>query len=286
MGYFNPDEVVIPPEPQPTLQQQQYNSLPQQLQALHIGGNVSVKVNGQPPMHPSYASVSNGNGNGGYQGVVPALSIMDQLNRGVQVENLSLPPGITLTKVDPIKSEQLRQKSESIRKLSKPLQQQNQPQAFHHKAGATIIAPPVAPAANYFGAAPYAGVAAAAAALEQSGIIMVEANPNSSGNKKEQKKIVAESGAPQSGGKPSKSKKRRNKSKQESNARAAAAAAAAANRQMGDNVSDHSANGQPKMITLRNPMFHGGAASAAATILQQTPGLAQGECMTYEKSNV
>ncbi|CAD6995274.1 unnamed protein product [Ceratitis capitata] len=276
MGYFNPDEVVIPPEPQPTLQQQQYNSLPQQLQALHIGGNVSVKVNGQPPMHPSYASVSNGNGNGGYQGVVPALSIMDQLNRGVQVENLSLPPGITLTKVDPIKSEQLRQKSESIRKLSKPLQQQNQPQAFHHKAGATIIAPPVAPAANYFGAAPYAGVAAAAAALEQSGIIMVEANPNSSGNKKEQKKIVAESGAPQSGGKPSKSKKRRNKSKQESNARAAAAAAAAANRQMGDNVSDHSANGQPKMITLRNPMFHGGAASAAATILQQTPGLAQG----------
>ncbi|XP_036324476.1 uncharacterized protein LOC118737812 [Rhagoletis pomonella] len=278
MGYFNPDEVVIPPSPQPVLQQQQqqqYNNLPQQLQALHIGGNLSVKVNGQPPMQPSYASVSNGSNNGGYQGMVPALSIMDQLNRGVQVENLSLPPGITLTKVDPVKSEQLRQKSESIRKLSKPLQQQaQQSQSFHHKAGATIIAP----GGNYFGAAPYAGVAAAAAALEQSGIIMVEANPASGNNKKDHTKSGVGGGQAPPSGKPSKSKKRRNKSKQESNARAAAAAQAAANAigSVGDSGAAQNANGQPKMITLRNPMFHGGAASAAATILQQQPGLIPG----------
>ncbi|XP_067618272.1 platelet binding protein GspB isoform X3 [Eurosta solidaginis] len=297
MGYFNPDEVVIPPAPQqhqPTLQQlqhqqQQYNNLPQQLQALHIGGNVSVQVNGQQQsLQPSYASVSNnGNNNSGFQGMVPALSIMDQLNRGVQVENLSLPPGITLTKVDPIKSEQLRQKSESIRQLSKPLQQQlqqtQQQQLFHHKAGATIIAPPVAPVGGYYGAAPYAGVAAAAAALEQSGIIMVEANPSSISNKKDQAKIgsggSAATAAPN--GKPSKSKKRRNKSKQENNARIAASAAVAANAKgpLGSNVGDKSrdpnaVNGQAKMITLRNPMFHGGAASAAATILQQQPGRA------------
>ncbi|XP_054726678.1 uncharacterized protein LOC129236358 isoform X2 [Anastrepha obliqua] len=289
MGYFNPDEVVIPPTPQPALQQlqekqqQQYNSLPEQLQALNIGGNVSVKPNGQSPMQPSYASVSNGGNNSGYQGMVPTLSIMDQLNRGVQVENLSLPPGITLTKVDPVKSEQLRQKSESIRKLSKPLQQQAQPpQSFHHKAGATIIAPPVAPIGNYFGAAPYAGVAAAAAALEQSGIIMVEANPPTGSYKKEQSKMGAAAGSATSGGKPSKSKKRRNKSKQESNARAAAAAAAAknANTPTGGNASasgaDQNAKGQQKMITLRNPLFHGGVSSAAATILQQQPGLMPG----------
>ncbi|XP_036217547.2 platelet binding protein GspB isoform X2 [Bactrocera oleae] len=287
MGYFNPDEVVIPPDPQPSLQhmqqqQRQYNSLPQQLQALHIGGNLSVKVNGQPPMQPSYASVSNGGNNGTYQGMVPALSIMDQLNRGVQVENLSLPPGITLTKVDPVKSEQLRQKSESIRKLSKPLQQQQaqQPQSFHHKAGATIIAPPVAPVGNYFGAAPYAGVAAAAAALEQSGIIMVEANPTSNNNnKKPLEKMNAGGGTAPASGKTSKSKKRRNKSKQESNARAANAAASnngPIGGNIGDIAADQNANGQPKMITLRNPMFHGGAANAAATILQQQPGLVTG----------
>lgn len=287
MGYFNPDEVVIPPDPQPSLQhmqqqQRQYNSLPQQLQALHIGGNLSVKVNGQPPMQPSYASVSNGGNNGTYQGMVPALSIMDQLNRGVQVENLSLPPGITLTKVDPVKSEQLRQKSESIRKLSKPLQQQQaqQPQSFHHKAGATIIAPPVAPVGNYFGAAPYAGVAAAAAALEQSGIIMVEANPTSNNNnKKTLEKMNTGGGTAPASGKTSKSKKRRNKSKQESNARAANAAASnngPIGGNIGDIAADQNVNGQPKMITLRNPMFHGGAANAAATILQQQPGLVTG----------
>lgn len=45
------------------------------------------------------------------------VSIMDQLNRGVNVERLTLPPGITLTRVDPAIAETLRAKKQSIEKL-------------------------------------------------------------------------------------------------------------------------------------------------------------------------
>lgn len=43
---------------------------------------------------------------------------MDQLNRGVKVEGLMLPPGITLTRVDPATAENLRAKKESIGRVS------------------------------------------------------------------------------------------------------------------------------------------------------------------------
>lgn len=46
------------------------------------------------------------------------VSIMDQLNRGVKVEGLMLPPGITLTRVDPSTAEGLRAKKESIGRVS------------------------------------------------------------------------------------------------------------------------------------------------------------------------
>lgn len=46
------------------------------------------------------------------------VSIMDQLNRGVKVEGLMLPPGITLTRVDPMLAEGLRAKKESISRVS------------------------------------------------------------------------------------------------------------------------------------------------------------------------
>jgi len=45
-------------------------------------------------------------------------SIMEQLKQGVNVENLKLPPGISLTKVDPGTSQALRVKQNSIQKLS------------------------------------------------------------------------------------------------------------------------------------------------------------------------
>lgn len=43
---------------------------------------------------------------------------MDQLNRGVQVEGLMLPPGITLTRVDPQSAEGMRAKKEAISRVS------------------------------------------------------------------------------------------------------------------------------------------------------------------------
>lgn len=48
----------------------------------------------------------------------PNVSIMDQLNRGIKVEGLMLPPGITLTRVDPNTAEGLRAKKESIGRVS------------------------------------------------------------------------------------------------------------------------------------------------------------------------
>lgn len=50
----------------------------------------------------------------------PNVSIMDQLNRGVKVEGLMLPPGITLTRVDPTSAEGMRAKKESISRVSNP----------------------------------------------------------------------------------------------------------------------------------------------------------------------
>lgn len=48
----------------------------------------------------------------------PNISIMDQLNRGVKVEGLMLPPGITLTRVDPNSAEGMRAKKEAISRVS------------------------------------------------------------------------------------------------------------------------------------------------------------------------
>lgn len=46
---------------------------------------------------------------------------MDQLNRGVKVEGLMLPPGITLTRVDPTSAEGMRAKKEAISRVSEIL---------------------------------------------------------------------------------------------------------------------------------------------------------------------
>jgi hypothetical protein len=42
------------------------------------------------------------------------VSIMDQLSRGIKVEGLTLPPGITLTRVDSQTADAIRAKKESI----------------------------------------------------------------------------------------------------------------------------------------------------------------------------
>ena len=56
---------------------------------------------------------------------------MDQLNRGIKVEGLQLPPGITLTRVDPTRAEQIQRKRDSIERIAIPQtqvpQEQNRP---------------------------------------------------------------------------------------------------------------------------------------------------------------
>uniref|UniRef100_A0A1I8MIB8 Uncharacterized protein n=1 Tax=Musca domestica TaxID=7370 RepID=A0A1I8MIB8_MUSDO len=274
MGYFNPNEVNITPAANVTSHQNlnaqscSYQGLTEQMQTMRFSGNGGP----QQRMHSS----NNNN-----------VSIMDQLNRGVQVENLSLPPGITLTKVDPIKSEQLRQKSESIKKLAKPLQPpapiSQTTQAFHHASmGTTIIAPPVTPLSNFYGShypANAAGIIPTAALDPQSGIIMVEANPPKCNTATQASNVVVSCAA---SGKQSKNKKRRNKSKaSNNNGSTCPLSNSTANAKNTENFACGSGGGvgnnsaQPKMITLRNPMFHGSSTGAPATILPQA-GLMQG----------
>ncbi|KAM7362853.1 uncharacterized protein ACRADG_013368 isoform 2-T5 [Cochliomyia hominivorax] len=291
MGYFNANEVNITSSPsshnQTTAtnnnqsQSRSYQTLAEQMQALRLSGHQVQTTSAAATAQQRQQHINSAN-----------VSIMDQLNRGVQVENLSLPPGITLTKVDPIKSEQLRQKSESIKKLSKPLQQQQHlqhplhlqqqnPQTFHHNSsGATIIAPPVVnPMASYYGS-PYFN-AVTSGIDPQSGIIMVEANPpkssNHSSNTIAQSNNVANSSC---NSKQSKNKKRRNKSKA-NNAGSCPTGSAGNSNQSETNSGTVGGNGgQPKMITLRNPMFHGSpAAAAAATPMLQQPVLLPGRSL-------
>ncbi|TMW48862.1 hypothetical protein DOY81_006056 [Sarcophaga bullata] len=266
MGYFNINEVNIEGaqvQQSPinnsnnnSNQNSTYQSLAEQMQALRLSGGPQVQSNdATPSAQQRHQHINTAN-----------VSIMDQLNRGVQVENLSLPPGITLTKVDPIKSEQLRQKSESIKKLAKPLQSQSHlsqnSQAFHHSsmAGSTIIAPPIVNSmASYYGS-PY--VTATAGIDPQSGIIMVEANPPKNSNVSN-KKVTQSTGA--CNGKQSKNKKRRNKSKAKN-----LASCPTINSGNNENSKQevNMGNGQPKMITLRNPMFHNGPTTAPTALLQ------------------
>ncbi|XP_017039941.1 uncharacterized protein LOC108087192 isoform X2 [Drosophila ficusphila] len=242
MGYFNPNEVAIPPP-----QTGSYAStLSQQMQNLRIGqsgGNSSAK---QPSQSPN-------------------CSIMDQLSRGVQVEHLSLPPGITLTKVDPAKSEQLRQKSESIRLLSKPLaeQQQQQPQQHHFQQPSHLLA-------GYYGAAGAAG-------MDPNGVIMVEANPRPNRHSQPTSappNVAAAASAASASGKSSR-RRRRNRGKSGGGSGGNIVTSGSANKQRsggsGSGAGDIQkqaaspagaatikTNASGNIITLRNPMFHQG----------------------------
>lgn len=144
---------------------------------------------------------------------------MEQLNRGVQVEHLTLPPGITLTKIDPSKAEALRAKTESIGKLSKPIEQvvnTGPPPFYQHIITGGYNQPTV----------------------DQSGIIMVDAM----GAKQSQ--YSAASAPPVPGEKVSKNKKKKNKKK------------ATSSTAINSNIPPQPNPAGPQMVTLKNPMFH------------------------------
>ncbi|XP_033244271.1 uncharacterized protein LOC108154167 isoform X3 [Drosophila miranda] len=261
MGYFNPNEVAIPPAmsaaphaPGNAGSGSYASTLAQQMQHLRIGSTSSKQQQQQSPN----------------------CSIMDQLNRGVQVEHLSLPPGITLTKVDPAKSEQLRQKSESIRLLSKPMvdqpqqhqhQHQHQQHLQHHTFQQSHFM------AGYYGAAGGSG------GMDNNAVIMVEANPRPNRNSQSfaaSNVAAAASAASASGSGKSSRRRRRNRGKSGSGS-AGGGHSGGANKQRtgaGDQQKATSAtieSSAGNIITLRNPMFHQGNGPAAAAGSMRPP---------------
>lgn len=84
------------------------NTLKDSMQRLSLNDDTTIEL-----VRDSHAAAF-----GGAASLNPSVSIMDQLNRGIKVEGLTLPPGITLTRVDPIHAEQVRAKKESIVRVS------------------------------------------------------------------------------------------------------------------------------------------------------------------------
>lgn len=165
-------------------------------------------------------------------------SIMEQLNRGVQVEHLTLPPGITLTKIDPSKAEALRAKTESIGKLSKPMEQ--------------VVNPTPQPPPSFYQHIIAGGYNQPA--HDPSGIIMVDAM-----GVKQQQNQYSSNAPTMPDDKMAKNKKKKNKKK--------SIAATATNTQQPQNPTG------PQMVTLKNPMFHGQFAQNVPSSFAPAPGL-------------
>lgn len=81
-------------------------SLKDSMQRLNLNDDTTIEL-----VRENHGQINNGLVN-------PSVSIMEQLNRGIRVEGLQLPPGITLTRVDPTHAEQIRANKQSIDKVS------------------------------------------------------------------------------------------------------------------------------------------------------------------------
>lgn len=144
-------------------------------------------------------------------------SMMDQLSRGVKVEGLTLPPGITLTRVDPRTVDATRAKKESIEKITYPAPQQyQQPLEYQRPSPFMSINGPMM---NQM--------------PNSSGYIMVEPT------KKQQPSVAAGPAETISTSKKKRNKKK-NKNKTETNT----------------NANPIPNQTEPKIVTLRNPFFH------------------------------
>ncbi|XP_055678177.1 uncharacterized protein LOC129786938 isoform X2 [Lutzomyia longipalpis] len=167
------------------------------------------------------------------------ISIMEQLNRGIKVEGLTLPPGITLTRVDQSMAETVKAKKESIGRLCTPItsQQQQQQQQQH-------VEPP-RPPPHMLMANAMNGAVPCGMAPDGSGLIMVDPMSNIRRAAPQPPAAAAAAAAAEEPAKKGKKKnKRRGKGAKEElpNSR---------NRRDSDAQKQTS-----KIITLRNPMFH------------------------------
>uniref|UniRef100_A0A6E8VIQ6 Uncharacterized protein n=1 Tax=Anopheles coluzzii TaxID=1518534 RepID=A0A6E8VIQ6_ANOCL len=189
-------------------------------------------------------------------------SLMDQLRRGIRAEGLDLPPGITLTRLDAIQSEALRLKRESIRKITEPMKP---------------VAPPMDPTpamlAGSFGVgagAPNPGMFVvnpmsplSVSAVGQESVIMV--NTGKLRGKEQQQQQQQSSPLPEGGANDRKKRnKRRSKNKNKDHdqvdqmpSASGASVSSVTEAQAGRKLTDGN-----NIVTLRNPMFHGGPMGA------------------------
>lgn len=163
-------------------------------------------------------------------------SIMDQLSRGIRVEGLQLPPGITLTRVDAVQAEAIKAKRESIKKICEPMPPP-QPEV--------LPPPPSLMMGGPFMMSPMMGQQQStmiAQAPGQDAVIMVDTNKLKGSG-------PAQNGQDGQDKKASKKSKRKNKNKSKNDS----------TKSTGTQKSDSAKNQKPgnNIVTLRNPLFQG-----------------------------
>ncbi|XP_053670947.1 uncharacterized protein LOC128721235 [Anopheles nili] len=181
-------------------------------------------------------------------------SLMEQLRRGIRAEVLDLPPGITLTRLDAIQSEALRLKRESI-----PMKTLTPPVDSTPPGGAFGGGNPMNP--GMFVVNPMSPIPAPG----QESVIMVN-----TGKLRGKEQSYPDS---QSGGDRKKRNKRRNKNKTkdaEANGSHAATTVPASAVSAAIGIKQRGDGGN--IVTLRNPMFHGGSGMATGEPMRSVPG--------------
>lgn len=179
--------------------------------------------------------------------------ITEQLNRGINVGGLQLPPGITLTKLDPAKAKEMQRKKEAINRASQPVAKEREE------------APPQVIMANPAMNGVYGG--AAASQGQANGQYVVIENPEltkkTTGNKPSKKEAKNAAAAKKQepvkpivvNGKRQNGKNKENQRQQVQQkilqSRKDKLAATGGQKNAGANNSQSN-----QMVTLRNPMFH------------------------------
>ncbi|XP_059621593.1 axoneme-associated protein mst101(2)-like isoform X2 [Phlebotomus argentipes] len=159
------------------------------------------------------------------------ISIMEQLNRGIKVEGLTLPPGITLTRVDPSMAEAVKAKKESIGRLCTPIAGQQQQQ----------VEPPRQPPPHMLMTnAMNGGGVPCGMAPDGTGLIMVDPMSN-----------MRRAAPPPA--QPSAEELKKSKKKNKKKAKGGKEDPPPGNRARRDSDGQKQSS---KIITLRNPMFH------------------------------
>jgi hypothetical protein len=145
-------------------------------------------------------------------------SIMDQLNRGIRVEGLRLPPGITLTKVAPT-NEAISTKRDSINRITQPMQDYGQQSSRTGMDDHMVYSQ----------------------GRDPNGIIMVESNPHAAAAQKQQHQMQHQQ--PNEMNSNAKKKNKKKKSKGDGNDGSS------------NKLNQQQSNGGERMVTLKNPMF-------------------------------